>query len=100
MSSAPLQKAPPEDLAGAEETLARQSVRIENALFEAKLAARSRLRVEAELRAVERRAAELEADRNALHRRVDEMNRYIHAVDSSRAWRAIQFFRGLVGRRW
>ena len=80
--------------------VARIRVRLEAALHDRTLALEVRRRLEAEMRDLEQRIAEVAAERDALQASLDERMRYISAVHQSAAWRAVQAARGLVGRRW
>ncbi len=76
------------------------SARVEKTRHEREVALALARRLEEELRRLEYRIAELEADRVALRNRTEEAEAYLAAVRSSRPWRLIQFLRGLVGRQW
>lgn len=75
-------------------------LRVESLTFELELAQRVTARLESELRRLQQHAAALEADRAAIRNRLDERERYLLAVQRSIGWRALQWTRGLVGRRW
>jgi len=75
-------------------------VELLHARFERDLAVKSQERLEKELRRLERRLAEVEAERTALRTRLDERERYLAAIRASRPWKVIQLLRSLVGRRW
>lgn len=76
------------------------SARVERARHEREMALAAVGRLEDEVRRLSYRVAELEADRVALKNRTDEAEAYVAAVKSSTPWRAIQWLRGLVGRKW
>ncbi len=76
------------------------SARVEKARHEREVALALARRLEEELKRLEYRIAELEADRVALKNRTEEAEAYLAAVRRSRPWRLIQFLRGLVGRQW
>jgi hypothetical protein len=73
---------------------------LEKARFERELALAAQKRLADENRRLEYRIAELEADRIALRSRLEESERYVRDVKTSRPWRVIQLLRGLAGRRW
>ena len=83
-----------------EEALGRESVRAEQALFERDLARTEAARLGEELRRLERRVAQLDADRGSLQARLDERERYVGAIHASGGWKLLQSVRGLFGRRW
>lgn len=76
------------------------SARVERARHERAMALAAARRLEDELRSLSYRIAELETDRVALKNRTEEAEAYVAAVKSSAPWRAIQWLRGLVGRKW
>ncbi len=76
------------------------STRLEIAHHEKELALAAVSRVEEDLRRLEYRIAELEADRVALKNRTEEAESYVAAVKTSLPWRLIQSLRSLVGRQW
>ncbi len=76
------------------------SARIEKAQHERAMALAAARRLEDEIRSLSYRIAELETDRVALKNRTEEAEAYVAAVKSSTPWRAIQWLRGLVGRKW
>jgi phage shock protein A len=76
------------------------SARVETARHEREMALAAARRLEDEVRRLEYRIAELEADRVALKNRTAEAEAYVAAVKTSRPWRVVQALRGLVGRRW
>ncbi|MGZ5429683.1 MAG: hypothetical protein ACXWFS_11800 [Thermoanaerobaculia bacterium] len=76
------------------------SARVEKARHEREMALAAVKRLEEEVRRLEYRIAELEADRVALKNRTEEAEAYVAAVKASLPWRVIQSLRGLVGRKW
>jgi len=76
------------------------SARVEAARHEREMALAAAKRLDEEVRRLSYRVAELEADRVALKGRTEEAEAYVAAVKASTPWRAIQFLRGLVGRKW
>jgi uncharacterized protein YlxW (UPF0749 family) len=76
------------------------SARVEKARHEREMALAAARRLEDEVRSLSYRVAELEADRVALKNRTEEAEAYVGAVKASAPWRAIQWLRGLVGRKW
>lgn len=76
------------------------SARVEKARHDREMALATVKRLEDEIRRLEYRVAELEADRVALRNRTEEAESYVSAVKTSAPWRAIQWLRGLVGREW
>jgi uncharacterized protein YlxW (UPF0749 family) len=76
------------------------SARVEKVRHEREMALAAAGRLAEEVRRLSYRVAELEADRVALKNRTDEAEAYVAAVKASTPWRAIQFLRGLVGRKW
>ncbi len=76
------------------------SARVEKARHEREMALAAVRRLEDEVRGLAYRVAELEADRIALKNRTEEAEAYVGAVKASAPWRAIQWLRGLVGRKW
>jgi predicted nuclease with TOPRIM domain len=102
--SAANEKPAPTDVPGAipasDDVVAALHARLEEALFERDLARSVQLRFDEEKSRLEHRIALLQSDRSALRKRLDERERYVAAIHASLAWRAIQWLRGLVGRRW
>ena len=76
------------------------SARVEKARHEREMALAAQRRLEDEVSRLAYRVAELEADRVALKNRTEEAEAYVAAVKASTPWRAIQWLRGLVGRKW
>jgi hypothetical protein len=76
------------------------SARVEKARHDREMALAAVRRLEDEVRSLSYRVAELEADRVALKNRTEESEAYVAAVKASAPWRAIQWARGLVGRKW
>jgi predicted nucleic acid-binding Zn-ribbon protein len=76
------------------------SARVERARHEREMALAAVKRLEEEVRRLEYRVAELEADRVALKNRTEEAESYVAAVKTSRPWRIVQTLRSLVGRQW
>jgi hypothetical protein len=76
------------------------SARVEEARHERAMALAAAGRLEDEVRSLTYRIAELETDRVALKNRTEEAEAYVAAVKASAPWRAIQWLRGLVGRKW
>jgi hypothetical protein len=76
------------------------SARVERARHEREIALAAASRLEEEVKRLTYRVAELEADRVALKNRTEESEAYVAAVKASAPWRAIQWLRGLVGRKW
>lgn len=76
------------------------SARVEKVRHEREMALAAVSRLEAEVKRLAYRVAELEADRVALKNRTEEAEAYVAAVKTSAPWRAIQWLRGLVGRKW
>jgi phage shock protein A len=76
------------------------SARVEKARHEREMALATVKRLEEEVRRLEYRIAELEADRVALKNRTEEAESYVAAVKTSRPWRIVQTLRSLVGRQW
>lgn len=76
------------------------SARVEKARHEREIALAALKRFEGEVTRLTYRVAELEADRVALKNRTEEAEAYVSAVKTSTPWRAIQWIRGLVGRKW
>lgn len=83
-----------------EERLGRLEVELSQLGFELELARSGKANVEAEVRRLERRVAQLEADRAALQSRLDERERYVGAIHASGGWKLLQYVRGLFGRKW
>lgn len=82
------------------EDLARVEVRLEELQFELSLTQEARMRLEQEIRRLEQRLAARGAECAALRSRLAERERYVAAIHTSPAWRAIEAIRGLLGRRW
>jgi chromosome segregation ATPase len=80
--------------------LAQVRVRLEEQTFAGEQARLVIERLQSEIRKVEHRFIESETLRASLRNRLDERERYIGAIHASRAWKGIQWLRGLVGRRW
>jgi SAM-dependent methyltransferase len=76
------------------------SARVEKARHEREMALAVAKRLEEEVRRLEYRVAELEADRVALKNRTEEAEAYVAAVKKSTPWRIVQALRALVGRQW
>ena len=76
------------------------SARVERARHEREMALAAVGRLEDEVQRLAYRVAELETDRVALKNRTEEAEAYVAAVKTSAPWRAIQWLRGLVGRKW
>jgi len=76
------------------------SARVEKARHEREMALAAARRLENEVQRLSYRVAELESDRVALKNRTEEAEAYVAAVKTSAPWRAIQWLRGLVGRKW
>ena len=76
------------------------SARVEEARHERAMALAAVRRLEDEVKRLSYRVAELEAGRVALKNRAEEAEAYVAAVKGSAPWRAIQWLRGLVGRKW
>ncbi|HMA29311.1 MAG TPA: hypothetical protein VKS23_05560 [Thermoanaerobaculia bacterium] len=76
------------------------SARVEKARHEREMALAAAKRLEEEVRRLEYRVAELEADRVALKNRTEEAEAYVAAVKTSTPWRIVQALRSLVGRQW
>jgi phage shock protein A len=76
------------------------SARVEKARHEREMALAASKRLEDEVQRLSYRIAELESDRVALKNRTEEAEAYVAAVKTSAPWRAIQWLRGLVGRKW
>ena len=76
------------------------SARVERARHEREMALAAVRRLEDEVQRLSYRVAELESDRVALKNRTEEAEAYVAAVKTSAPWRAIQWLRGLVGRKW
>ena len=83
-----------------EERLGRLEVELSQLGFELELARSGKANVEAEVRRLERRVAQLEADRSALQSRLDERELDGGAIHASGGWKHLQSIRGLFGRRW
>jgi len=79
---------------------AAASVRLDEALFELELSRELVRRLELDVRRLEQRLAQLEADRLVVAQRLEERERYLAAILRSTAWKLIQKLRGLFGRRW
>lgn len=90
----------PETLPASDDAAAALNARLEAALFERDLARNVQRRFDEERSRLEHRIALLQSDRSALRKRLDERERYVAAIHASAAWRAVQWLRGLVGRRW
>jgi predicted nuclease with TOPRIM domain len=82
------------------EDLARLEVRLEELQFELSLTQEARIRLEQEVRRLEQRLAARGAEGAALKSRLGERERYVAAIHTSLAWRAIEAIRSLFGRRW
>jgi hypothetical protein len=82
-----------------EEALGRTSVQLEQAQFELALASRVRERLLKEIERLEQRLSDTEVERLELLERVNERDRLIAQVFSSRSWRWAQSLRRLIGRR-
>jgi len=80
--------------------LAQTRVRLEEQTFAAEQAHHVIERLQSEVRKIEHRFVESETLRASLRNRLDERERYIGAIHASRAWKSVQWLRGLVGRRW
>jgi predicted nuclease with TOPRIM domain len=78
----------------------RLRVRLEEAQFALELSRRTVASLEAEIRLLEHRLAQAEADRAAVKNRLDERESYVAAVHRSGGWKILQRFRGFFGRRW
>ena len=103
MSTAHEKPAPtdaPGALPASDDSIAALEARLETATFERDLARSVQGRFDEERGRLEHRIALLMSDRSALRKRLDERERYLAAIHASAAWRAIQWLRGLVGRRW
>lgn len=82
------------------EDIAHLEVRLEEVQFELSLTQEARMRLEQEIRRLEQRLAARGAECAALRSRLAERERYVAAIHTSPAWRAIEAIRGLLGRRW
>lgn len=80
--------------------LAQARVRLDEQTFAAELERQVSERLQSEIRKIDRRFVESGTLRATLRNRLDERERYIGAIHASRAWKGIQWLRGLVGRRW
>lgn len=80
--------------------LAQARVRLEEQTFAAEQAHQVIKRLQSEVRKVEHRFVESETLRASLRNRFNEREYYIDAIHASRAWKGIQWLRGLMGRRW
>jgi len=76
------------------------SARVEKARHEREMALAAVSRLEDEVRRLAYRVAELESGHVALRSRTEEAEAYVAAVRTSKPWRAIQWLRGLMGRKW
>lgn len=90
-------RAPIPEAAPAPEAL---ELRIEALEFELQLSRRIQDRLESEIQRLHHHIAALEADRASIRNRLDERERYVAGVHASVGWKALQWVRGLVGRRW
>ena len=79
---------------------ARLRVRLEEAQFALELSRRSAAGLEAEVRLLEHRLAQAEADRAAVQSRLDERESYVAAIHRSEGWKLLQKLRGFLGKRW
>ncbi len=87
-------------LPASEGDVATLKARLDAALFERDLARSVQGRFDEERSRLEHRITLLQSDRSALRKRLEERERYVAAIHASAAWRAIQWLRSLVGRRW
>lgn len=85
---------------GPEGESARLRVRLEEAQFALELSRQSVGRLETEIRLLEHRLAQAEADRAAVQGRLDERESYVAAIHRSGGWKLLQKIRGFFGRRW
>ncbi len=83
----------------ADET-ARLRVQLDEAKFELELSHRNADRLERELRALEHRLAQAEADCAAVQNLLLERNAYVEAIHRSAGWKLLQRVRNVFGRRW
>jgi hypothetical protein len=79
---------------------ARLRVLLEKAHFDLELSRQNAHRIERELRLIEHRLAQAEADQAAVQNRLDERNAYVEAIHRSAGWKLLQKARDLFGRRW
>ncbi len=82
------------------ERLAQAQVRLDEQTFAVEQARHVIERLQSEIRRVEHRFVESETLRASLRNRLDERERYIVAIHASNAWKAAQWLRGVMGRRW
>jgi len=85
---------------GPQDESARLQVRLEEAQFALELSRQSVARLEAEIRLLEHRLAQAEADGAAVQSRFDEREGYVAAIHRSKGWKLLQKTRGFFGRRW
>jgi hypothetical protein len=78
--------------------LGRTSVQLEQARFEIALANRVQERLLKEIERLEHRLSDTEAERLELLERVDDRDRLLAQVFSSRSWRWAQTLRKFLGR--
>jgi hypothetical protein len=79
---------------------ARLRVLLDQAHFDLELSRQNARRLERELRLIEHRLAQTEADQASVQSRLDERNDYVEAIHRSAGWKLLQKARDLFGRRW
>ncbi len=89
-----------DDGQGLEEELAKLEVRLSEAVAERDLARLARKKAEEEARRLREELSLSKADLSAVRDRLNERETYVTNLHGSAGWKALQWVRGLFGRRW
>jgi hypothetical protein len=89
-----------EDGRNPEASLAELEVRLSEAIAERDLARAARRSAEEEIRRLRQELALSELDQSAVRGRLNERETYVRNLHGSAGWKALQWVRGLFGRRW
>ncbi len=89
-----------DDGQGLEGELATLEVRLSEAVAEQDLARLARKKAEEETRRLREELSLLRADLAAVRDRLNERETYVANLHGSAGWKALQWVRGLFGRRW
>jgi chromosome segregation ATPase len=83
-----------------ETDLAELEVRLHEAIAERDLARGARRNAEAEIRRLRQELTLSKLDLAAVRERLNERETYVRNLHGSASWKALQWLRGLFGRRW
>ena len=89
-----------DDKGNPEAELAALEVRLREALAERDLARAARRNAGEEFRRLRQELALSKQDLAAVRERLNERETYIRNLHGSAGWKALQWLRGLFGRRW